>query len=457
MKMSASVWMKYINRLQKMNNTAANEMREWLNVHGFDDAQAVVDQAYALSTKYGEGAAALACEMCDEMAEYQGVTIQPAEPADTKPYEYVKAAVEDKIETGQQEKIPDTVGEIVKRTGAETTIKNAKRDGAYFAWVPHGDTCAFCIMLASNGWQRASKKTAAGDHVTHIHAHCDCEFAISYNGEGSIEGYDPDKYRDMYYEQEGSWRDRVNGIRRDIYQENKDKINAQKRVAYARTKDDRQGFQLAAGVDGNIAGTGTIVEYKDESLSDLRQKDREWAREEDAVSVNPGNRKPLSRKLNCSKCAPAYELRRRGLDVIALPSALDEEGNVIYDDSMTNSTKLFEGFQYVTAGSFDGKRFIELRLLESGYGARMQIQVSWKDETRKINYGGEILSKDASHTFIAENIDGEIKFIDPQVGLMDCSSYFTKVKNGCTMYCRIDDKKINEEYLKYFVINRGGE
>jgi len=50
--------------------------------------------AFAIATRYGEGAAALACEMCDEMAELQGIYIAPTELAEAKSYEYVKAAVD---------------------------------------------------------------------------------------------------------------------------------------------------------------------------------------------------------------------------------------------------------------------------------------------------------------------------------------------------------------------------
>ena len=57
-------------------------------------------------------------------------------------------------------------------------LKNAVRDGAEWAWVPHGDTCPFCITLASNGWQKASRKVLKGGHAEHIHANCDC--AVSY-------------------------------------------------------------------------------------------------------------------------------------------------------------------------------------------------------------------------------------------------------------------------------------
>ena len=44
-------------------------------------------------------------------------------------------------------------------------LKNALRDGAEFAWVPNGDTCAFCMTLASRGWQRASKRAIKNGHA----------------------------------------------------------------------------------------------------------------------------------------------------------------------------------------------------------------------------------------------------------------------------------------------------
>ena len=118
------------------------------------------------------------------------------------------------------------VSRLVKQAGADTTLKNAIRDGAEWAWVPHGDTCPFCITLASNGWQRASKKALKGDHAQHIHAHCDCEYVIRFDSSTTVAGYDPDKYLEQYYAYGGD----INAMRRA---RDKGKINAQKRAAYA--------------------------------------------------------------------------------------------------------------------------------------------------------------------------------------------------------------------------------
>ena len=241
MKLSRKDWNKYVSRLSAINKTAGKKMQAWIEKYGTDDVDALVRVAFALITKYGEAASAAVCEMYDEIAALQKAHVPPAEPKATQNISYVDKAVRSTLDRASG-MIPSTVSELVKRTGAETTLKNAKRDGAYFAWVPNGDTCAFCITLASNGWQRASRKTIQGDHAEHIHKNCDCEFAISFNGPGDIEGYDPDSYLDRYEDAEGrTWKDKVNSMRREEYAENKDEINAQKRAAYEKRREREEG------------------------------------------------------------------------------------------------------------------------------------------------------------------------------------------------------------------------
>ena len=129
--------------------------------------------------------------------------------------------------------LPGGVSRLVKRAGADTTLRNAVRDGAEFAWIPHGDSCPFCITLASNGWQKAGKKALKGGHAEHIHAHCDCEYAVRFHSGTTVAGYDPDKYYRQYREAGGD----INAMRRIDYAARKDAINAQKRAAYAARKD----------------------------------------------------------------------------------------------------------------------------------------------------------------------------------------------------------------------------
>lgn len=236
MKLALKNWNNYVARLSAINKTAGRKMQAWIDKHGTGDVEALVEVAYALAARYGEAASATACQMYDEIAERQKANVPPAEPKQTQHIRYVDAAIRGALGRAPST-VPSTVSELVKRTGAETTLKNAVRDGAYFAWVPHGDTCPFCITLASNGWRKASKKTVNGDHAEHIHHNCDCEFAINFGGPGQVEGYDPDKYLAMYEGAEGAiWKDKVNAMRRAQYAADPEKFRAQKRAAYARRK-----------------------------------------------------------------------------------------------------------------------------------------------------------------------------------------------------------------------------
>ena len=231
MQITARTWNEYIARLSKLNEKAGQQMAEYVAAHGTEDGPALIAYAHALVTKYGEGSAELACQMYDALAEASKANLPAAEPAATAEYGEVARMV-NATKRQNPANLPNGVRRLVKRAGADTTLHNAIRDGAEWAWVPHGDTCPFCIMLASNGWQKASAKLLKGGHAEHIHANCDCEFAVRFDGSTTVAGYDPEKYL-RQYRAAGS---DVNAMRRIDYAARKDAINAQKRAAYAARK-----------------------------------------------------------------------------------------------------------------------------------------------------------------------------------------------------------------------------
>lgn len=236
MRISHQTWLNYIKKLDAIDSKAADMMQEWVEANGLEDRQALVEYAYALTTKYGEAAAALACEMYDATALASGVTLPAAVPAETPTIEEVGRAVNGSLRHSQVQ-VPSTVYRLTKQSAADTTLQNAARDGAQFAWIPYGDTCPFCITLASRGWQYMSKKALKGGHAEHIHANCDCQYGVRFSEKDSVAGYDPKVYEDMYYGAEGSTpQERINSMRRARYQQNRDHINEMKRAAYARRR-----------------------------------------------------------------------------------------------------------------------------------------------------------------------------------------------------------------------------
>lgn len=221
MQISTEAWVKYIHQMSQISQQAANLMTQWIQKNGFKDDKALLDYAFALASHYGQAIGALSCRMYEATAAAQGVMVPTAEMASLPEYGEVAKAVHGTMKQSQK-KVPATMARLVKQVGADTTLKNAMRDGAQFAWIPHGDTCAFCLTLASRGWQYMSKNALKNGHAEHIHANCDCEYAVRFDGKSTVEGYDPEKYLEMYKNAEGDTpQKKINALRKQIYEKKK--------------------------------------------------------------------------------------------------------------------------------------------------------------------------------------------------------------------------------------------
>lgn len=243
-----TAWVKYVNRLSDIDATATDKIAKFLtdfqNIGGSNfnysnpkHMQALIDYAYGVSTTYGEAAAALACEMYDAVGLESGLFLDPAMPVDPADFQAVASTIVDAAGPRNDKIVASRVGRLVKKSGIDTVLQNAKRDGAEVAWVPSGDTCAFCIALASRGWRPADNS-----YQEHIHSNCNCTLATRFNNKTSIKGYDPRKYEDMYYGadldgEKPTGKNRINAMRREFYAKNKEEINANKRMNYAERKE----------------------------------------------------------------------------------------------------------------------------------------------------------------------------------------------------------------------------
>ena len=235
MKITAAAWAAYRKKLSAVNRKAADLMTQYVIANGINDADKLIEYAYALATKYGEAAAALACQMYDQTAEAAKAGVLRAEPASTATYEETAKAINGTLKKSSlPSSLGSSTGRLVKQAASDTTLKNARRDNAEFAWIPSGDGCPFCQVIASKGWRRATKETAAGNHADHIHPNCQCEFAIRFSKDDGVFGYDPQVYKDNYDSAEGTTsKEKLRSMARENYAENKDAINARKREEYA--------------------------------------------------------------------------------------------------------------------------------------------------------------------------------------------------------------------------------
>lgn len=140
----------------------------------------------------------------------------------------------------------------------------------------------------------------------------------------------------------------------------------------------------------------------------------------DLKNSNPHFNEGKAYQINCQKCVPTYEMRRRGYDVEAFPTYSDT-------DIVKNCwDKVFKNAQ-IEQTKGNPKEEITKALLNYGDGARMQVYV-------------EFLNDNYSHTFIAENINGHVYFLDPQT-FGNAENYFDTnlIKINATKYFRIDN------------------
>ena len=248
MKISTKSWKKYTGIIRRLSDKASALMEKYLESHDIsteEGIQAAIDYAYALATKYGEGAGAIACQMYEEVAEASGKTIPAAEPAATATRsEMAKAMLGRMADSNRPDVIAKTVGRKVKLVSMDTMLNNTLRDGAQFAWIPSGDSCPFCLMLASSGWKNASKKAIRNGHASHIHDNCDCNYAVRFSDDVDVEGYDPESLLEQYNDAEGrTGKEKINSMRRERYALDPEKYRAQNKKSYDKMRRIQYGQQ----------------------------------------------------------------------------------------------------------------------------------------------------------------------------------------------------------------------
>lgn len=251
MQISAKAWQSYTERMERIDANAARLLKAWMRGHDYSTEagmRELIRTATALNVKFGQAAAELAAQMYDATAALYHAAVPAAEAALPASAVQVEAAIRKAVGISANEEVAGSaLGALVKQAGLRTTVKNARRDGAEWAWIPDGGACGFCLMLASRGWQKIG---SANSGIAHAHSHCRCQYAVRFTPSGGVGGYDPEEYKMLWdeakeaaedYDGGTSWSERVNALRRAHYAENADKINAQKRAAYRKRVENEEG------------------------------------------------------------------------------------------------------------------------------------------------------------------------------------------------------------------------
>lgn len=149
-------------------------------------------------------------------------------------------------------------------------------------------------------------------------------------------------------------------------------------------------------------------------------------------TTNPHYNDGIVYERNCQRCVIAYEARRRGFDVIAKPAAVGDEplkntyGSHGWSNVFENGEKCVIAISGTSAADVENN--IRLQMQNYGDGARAAVKVGY--------------DKNLGHVFIAEQVDGETIFIDPQTGDNRCTFWFMEgmITPQKTRLLRIDDK-----------------
>jgi len=135
------------------------------------------------------------------------------------------------------------------------------------------------------------------------------------------------------------------------------------------------------------------------------------------VGANPNFNQGFEYQVNCQRCVPAFELRKRGFNVTAKPKPPNNTINTSVNCFDTSLTWV------------QGRADLMKQLNAFPDGARFGIRHGWAG-TKK---------NSAGHTYVAVKENGVIRFIDPQTGSLDCSNYLTRAKRGTMAFFRMDN------------------
>ena len=199
----------------------------------------VVELAAQIAERYQELASELGAQWYDLCTRLANIEAEAAELREVDG-ESIRQRARAAVETAPTNKTVDAVfnyflhNEIqnsIRATGSANLNRDYERGLVSGKWarVPVGDTCAWCLMLASQGAWYLSKESALGNNGGHYHDGCDC-VAVYHADADNIPNYENLlRYKRMYYDAENARVANKNGKQKydEELQERVDRAKAQ--------------------------------------------------------------------------------------------------------------------------------------------------------------------------------------------------------------------------------------
>lgn len=220
-------------------------------------------------------------------------------------------------------------------TGGRTTIENwAKKDPRAIGWrrVSDGDPCAFCAMLVTRGpvYTSAAKAGLSARTGSKYHPHCGCTVEVVYGDWKPTE--QERQWIDEYYRAAESLPGRTPRTAETV-------LPILRRQGSFRDSTGRRGTSEALAARRKAYASKKAKEFA------------ERKRILDSMFDNPGQPMSISKadqshanprfeshgwryRNNCQSCVPAYEMRRRGVNVRARGFGSAESEKVMRDNTL---------------------------------------------------------------------------------------------------------------------------
>ena len=163
--------------------------------------------------------------------------------------------------------------------------------------------------------------------------------------------------------------------------------------------------------------------------------------------TNPNYTKAREYQINCQRCVPTYEMRRRGYDVEALGNYDKRLGSLNSIRKMwgVKSDEIFRNYRKNESGELENLNIAYFKeyLKNIENGERHQIGWLWGEQN--------------GHTILVERKSGVLNFIDPQTNKVRNFKEFqdwTKTSNGIFWAFRIDDRELDKNMIKLIMKGR---
>lgn len=143
---------------------------------------------------------------------------------------------------------------------------------------------------------------------------------------------------------------------------------------------------------------------------------------------------PYKSRDNCTSCVVAYEMRQRGKAVHA--------GEMIKKLKRYPEKAWINPVVKTVMPGDDAKTIISSDILAAGVGARFQINGTWN--LIKNRSGAWGLSERTGHSFIGENRENDVVFIDIQSGKYYNENVLLKFSDSEISYYRIDNLELSD-------------